>query len=166
MKQKTMFVMFGIIIPILFIICLITAVIFSIQKKNEQSTEQNTTAGIEQSVINPEETSELTETLNSNETVTDYEIESEESTVPITGLTDKELGYLGEDKSILDEKMKEFIIGYGYQNATEVKLEESEFNSEEAVFIMTFVLKTHLNKDPYIIVRYQKTAQTFDIQIY
>ena len=83
-------------------------------------------------------------------------------------MTKEVFDYLGDDISLLEEKIKEFVIGYGYQNAKEIRFDESEIVKEgrEETYIMTFEIKTSLYKDPIIVVKYQKKIHWFDIEIW
>lgn len=170
MKQKTKFIICGIVVPALFIIGLVTAIILSIQNKDNEfvieTTKQSIEIASEEITSNDKKSKETKETETTEPEITDYEVEKLFLSVPIKNMTGKERKYLGNDMSLLGEKINEFIIGHGYQNAGEVRFEESEFSEDEKTFIMTFVLKTHLNKDPYIVVKYQKESHTFDIQIW
>ncbi len=171
MKQKTMFIICGVVVPTLFVIGLMIAIILSIRNKDNKVSEKITMQSIEtesgEMVSNKEKIVETTIDEKATElNTTDYEVEELGLSVPIKNMTNKEDDYLGHDKSLFEEKMNEFIIGHGYQNADEIRFEESELNADEKTFIMTFVLKTHLSKDPYIVVKYQKEAHTFDIEIW
>ena len=162
MKQKAKFIVYGVVVPILFIIILSMAIIISLQNKSSEIKET-------ESVVMTSDNEKITETTiqqTSESDTADYEVEKFQSKVSITAMTEHEIEYLGKDKATFEQKMNEFIVGYGYQNCEEVRLEESEYNEEEQVFIMTFVIKTHLSKDPYIVVKYQKKNHTFDIQIW
>lgn len=171
MKQKTKFIICGIVVPALFIIGLVIAIIFSIQNKDNEVAHETTIKSIEtvSAEITSNDKTDI-ETINVEYTTeadtTDYEVEQLFSSVPIKNMTDKEMNYLGNDMYLLEEKINELIIGHGYQNADEIRFEESEFSEDEKTFVMTFVLKTHLNKDPYIVVKYQKEIHTFDLQIW
>ena len=170
MKEKTKFIICGIIVPILFMIGLVTAIILSIQNKDNESAIETTIQSIEtvseEMTSNNEKSTESKETETTEPETTDYEVEKLFSSAPIKNMTDKEMNYLGNDMYLLEEKINELIIGHGYQNADEIRFEESEFSEDEKTFVMTFVLKTHLNKDPYIVVKYQKEIHTFDLQIW
>ena len=167
------FIVCGVVVPILFIVILVLAIIFTIQNKDKMNTEKATMQNIEtESVVSFSDTDnvKIEETTivkkDSEINTTDYEDEKIQSAVPITGMTQKEVDHLGDDKTSFEQKMNEFIVGYGYQNSEEIRLEESKLDAEEKTFIMTFVLKTHLYKDPYIVVKYHKPARKFDIQIW
>lgn len=170
MKEKTKFIICVIVVPALFMVGLVTAIILSIQNKDNESvietTKQSIEIASEKITSNDKKSIETKETETTEPETTDYEVEKLFSSVPIKNMPDKVVEYLGDDVSLLEEKTNEFIIGHGYQNADEIRFEESEFSEDEKTFIMTFVLKTHLNKDPYIVVKYQKESHTFDIQIW
>ncbi len=170
MKEKTKFIICGIVVPALFMIGLVTATILSIQNKDNESVIETTIQSIEtvseEMTSNDEKSTETKETETTESETTDYEVEKLFSSVPIENMSDKVVEYLGDDVSLLEEKINELVIGHGYQNADEIRFEESEFSADEKTFIMTFVLKTHLNKDPYIVVKYQKESHIIDIEIW
>lgn len=171
MKQKAKFIICGIVVPILFIIGLVAAIIFSIQNRDNEvahETKIKSTEAVSVEMTSNDETAieNINSEYSTESDTTDYEVEKLFSSVPIKNMTDKEMNYLGNDMSLLEKKINEFIIGHGYQNADEIRFEESEFSKDEKTFVMTFVLKTHLNKDPYVVVKYQKEKHIFDIQIW
>ena len=81
MKQKTLFVAFGIVLPVLFLIALGIAVAFTVRNKDIPVTE-NPTEAIKITVV--ETTTKAPETTVAEPTTTDYEEEKLFSDVPIT----------------------------------------------------------------------------------
>lgn len=169
MKKKMMFICAFIILPVLFIGGLVTAAVMTISHSHTADTTVSATTIMVTVYPSAETGTAATQAaIEVTKDATGHEIENPLQIVPVTEIPEAELNYMGSDKAIFDAQMNEFIIGYGYQNAAEIRFDSAEIKqkSKDQYLLMIFDIKTTMYKDPSIVVKYRKKDHSFEMQMW